>query len=319
MKGFIAAGALAALAVAAVPAAASTPAPSTNGGVVFGSAPPPTAPAKAPVPKPAKPRSRPVLSAFSVTPGVLSPGATPSVTFRVTSSSPAVRLRLVVSWPDTQTPSRVIDLGHQTTGPPHTLELPGLADATLPEGVVSVRIAGRDSAGGVLVPAAKLSRVQQIQVRAHLFPLRGSFSYGGPDARYGATRTGHIHQGQDLMAAEGTPVVAIRGGTIAYSQYQAAGAGYYLVLHADGEDYDYAYMHLQEGSILVKQGDHVEAGQPLAGVGHTGDAQGDHLHFEVWLGAWFAGGHTVDPLPFLQQWQTWSDAHSLDAVTQAKR
>jgi murein DD-endopeptidase MepM/ murein hydrolase activator NlpD len=112
------------------------------------------------------------------------------------------------------------------------------------------------------------------------------------------------------MAAEGTPVVAVRAGTIAFSQYQADGAGYYLVLHADGEAYDYAYMHLKEGSILVKPGDHVEAGQQLAGVGHTGAAQGDHLHFEVWQGPWFAGGVAIDPLPLLQQWQTWSDVQA---------
>jgi murein DD-endopeptidase MepM/ murein hydrolase activator NlpD len=219
-------------------------------------------------------------------------------------------VRLLASWPGTTTPSRAIDLGRLPTGVAQTLALPALADPALPEGSMSIRIAARDSAGRLLSPAAKLSRVQAIQIRGHVFPLQGTFSYGGADARFGASRPGHSHQGQDMLAKEGTPVVAVRSGTIAYSQYQAAGAGYYLVLDADGEDYDYAFMHLKEGSILVNAGDHVAAGQPLAAVGHTGAASADHLHFEVWQGAWYNGGHAIDPLPLLQQWQTWSDART---------
>ena len=42
---------------------------------------------------------------------------------------------------------------------------------------------------------------------------------GGPDARFGAARTGHTHQGQDVIAAEGTPLVAVRRGLIAWSGY----------------------------------------------------------------------------------------------------
>jgi murein DD-endopeptidase MepM/ murein hydrolase activator NlpD len=155
-------------------------------------------------------------------------------------------------------------------------------------------------------PAAHLSRVQQVEVRAHVFPLVGRFSYGDAGARFGAPRNGHTHQGQDLFADEGTQVVAVRGGTITYVEYQEGGAGWYVVLDADGEDYDFAYMHLQENSIAVVKGQHVETGQHLGGVGHTGDAQGNHLHFEMWQGAWYDGGSPLDPLPLLQQWQAWS-------------
>ena len=34
----------------------------------------------------------------------------------------------------------------------------------------------------------------------------------------------------------------------------------------------------------------------------TGDAEGPHLHFEIWQGPWQAGGHPIDPLPYVQQW-----------------
>src|SRR5215210_1197016 len=40
-----------------------------------------------------------------------------------------------------------------------------------------------------------------------VFPVQGAYSLGGAGARFGASRTGHVHQGQDVVAAEGTPVV----------------------------------------------------------------------------------------------------------------
>jgi murein DD-endopeptidase MepM/ murein hydrolase activator NlpD len=74
------------------------------------------------------------------------------------------------------------------------------------------------------------------------------------------------------------------------------------VLDGDGEDRDYVFMHLRAGSILVAPTQQVSAGQPLAQVGNTGSSSGPHLHFEVWVGSWHAGGQPVDPLPLLQQW-----------------
>ena len=94
-------------------------------------------------------------------------------------------------------------------------------------------------------------------------------------------------------------------------EYQAGGAGWYVILDGDAEDLDYAFMHLQEGSIRVHKGEHVDQGQQLGSVGHTGDAQGSHLHFEIWQGPWYSGGHAVDPLPYLRQWQQWSPVRAI--------
>lgn len=279
--------------------------PGTNGGAVYGD------PVGTPKQNSARRRrsrlaARPVLRAFSISPTVLTPGQAPSVAFEVKGRAPTIRLRLIVTFAATTTRPRTIDLGRQPANRPQTLDLPQLADPNLPEGQMSVRIAGRDSAGRLLRPDAHMSRVAQIQVRGHVFPLTGTFSYGGPDAGFGAQRNGHVHQGQDLLAAEGTPVVAPRAGTIEYVQYQASGAGWYVILHGDGNDFDYAFMHLKTGSIPVVEGQHVDQGQRIGSVGHTGDAQGDHLHFEMWQGPWFNGGHAIDPRPYLEQWQQWS-------------
>jgi murein DD-endopeptidase MepM/ murein hydrolase activator NlpD len=137
----------------------------------------------------------------------------------------------------------------------------------------------------------------------HAFPIRGPFDFGGAGSRFGAGRKGHIHQGQDLSAPEGTPVVAPWDSTVEVVKYQAGGAGYYVVLDGNGEDRDYVFMHLRKGSTLVKVGETVRKGGQIAEVGNTGGSSGAHLHFEIWVaGGWYTGGHPVDPYPFLRAW-----------------
>jgi murein DD-endopeptidase MepM/ murein hydrolase activator NlpD len=53
----------------------------------------------------------------------------------------------------------------------------------------------------------------------------------------------------------------------------------------------------------VREGQRVSTGQRLGDVGSTGDATGPHLHFEVWVGGWYTGGHPIDPLPILRGWE----------------
>jgi murein DD-endopeptidase MepM/ murein hydrolase activator NlpD len=133
-----------------------------------------------------------------------------------------------------------------------------------------------------------------------VFPVQGPYDFGGPDARFGAQRDGHIHQGQDVVAAEGTPIVSPVAGTVSVVDYQAGGAGNYVVVHGSA---DYVFMHLEDGSTVVKAGDAVTPGAPLGKVGATGDADGPHLHFEIWPGGWYAkGSQPIDPLPQLQAW-----------------
>lgn len=151
-------------------------------------------------------------------------------------------------------------------------------------------------------PRPPTRRLSRPSTELHTFPVAGPHSYGGADARFGARRRGHSHQGQDIMAAEGTPVVAPRGGTITWRAYQARGAGYYVVLDPVVEPYNYVFMHLQRGSVLVKLGDRVRTGQILANVGSTGGSSGPHLHFEIWNGPWYDGGVPIDPLPVLLAW-----------------
>jgi murein DD-endopeptidase MepM/ murein hydrolase activator NlpD len=136
-----------------------------------------------------------------------------------------------------------------------------------------------------------------------LFPVQGTYSFGNQGSRFGAGRTGHTHQGQDIAADEGTPVVTPRGGFVHWIAYQARGAGHYVVIAGD-DGRHYVFMHLQAGSIAVAKGAPVLAGQRIAAVGNTGASEGPHLHFEIWLNGWWAtkASTPIDPLPELLAW-----------------
>jgi murein DD-endopeptidase MepM/ murein hydrolase activator NlpD len=139
----------------------------------------------------------------------------------------------------------------------------------------------------------------------HIFPIRGPHDFGGAGARFGAGRAGHSHQGQDTFAKCGTRMVAARGGVVKFKQYHAA-AGHYIVIDGDSTDLDYVYMHLDQPSPF-NAGDRVYTGQTIGAVGDSGNAQGCHLHFELWgAPGWYDGGKPFDPLPSLQAWDSWS-------------
>jgi Peptidase family M23 len=139
----------------------------------------------------------------------------------------------------------------------------------------------------------------------HVFPVRGQHDFGGAGARFGASRAGHFHQGQDTFASCGTRILAARGGRVKYVGYHAA-AGNYLVIDGAGTDVDYAYMHLLAPTPFAT-GDRVYTAQLIGAVGESGNARGCHLHFELWgAPGWYNGGEPFDPLPSLTAWDTWS-------------
>lgn len=139
----------------------------------------------------------------------------------------------------------------------------------------------------------------------YAFPILGEHEYGMSAGRFGAARSGHTHEGQDVMAACGLPLVAARGGTVQYAGYQSA-AGNYIVIDGRGTGNDFMYAHLAEPSPL-HEGETVRTGQPIGVVGDTGDASGCHLHFEIWEApGWYEGGSPFDPLPYLQKWDAYS-------------
>jgi murein DD-endopeptidase MepM/ murein hydrolase activator NlpD len=131
-----------------------------------------------------------------------------------------------------------------------------------------------------------------------IFPVSGPHTIG---QGFGAARVGHTHQGQDIMAACGTPEVAVTRAKVKFVSFQKL-AGNYVVIRNKALHQDYMYAHLAAPAPVVK-GQVVQAGQQIGVVGQTGDATACHLHFELWLGKWYRGGHPVDPLPYLETYQ----------------
>jgi murein DD-endopeptidase MepM/ murein hydrolase activator NlpD len=135
----------------------------------------------------------------------------------------------------------------------------------------------------------------------HVFPIVGRHHFGRAGARFGSGRAGHSHQGHDVFARCGTPLLAARGGRVQARKFHSA-AGHYVVIDADDSGTDYVYMHLAERSPFSR-GDTVATGQRIGSVGDSGNARGCHLHFELWSApGYYEGGRPFDPLPALKAW-----------------
>lgn len=250
--------------------------------------------------------SLPRLTLFRLSSRTLT--ATASYRFAGPHTVRNVRVQLLVA-----TGTRVVKTFRLGDRKPGTMQKLKVTGAGLPPGRYRVRIratdlrtAGVSSVAQVMVPAPKpvaTPAPAPAPSGDHVFPVRGTFTFGQAGSRFGAKRSGHTHQGQDVAAAEGTPLVAPHAGRVKAVRYQASGAGYYIVLASSGEGRDYVFMHLRAGSTLVAEGQAVRAGQQIGQVGNTGDSQGAHLHFEIWTGGgWYSGGKPVDPLPYLRAW-----------------
>jgi Peptidase family M23 len=144
---------------------------------------------------------------------------------------------------------------------------------------------------------------------AHIvFPVVGDVQYVDD---FGAPRPGGPHQGDDLIAAKKSPAVAAEAGKVKYwTTSRRAGCMLYLYGQS-GTMYEYIHLNndltmrddnrgkcVRGVAYAVKNGARVAAGQQIAYVGDSGDADGAHahLHFEVHPN----GGKAADPYPYLQ-------------------
>jgi murein DD-endopeptidase MepM/ murein hydrolase activator NlpD len=248
---------------------------------------------------------RPVLALFKVKARKLYDLGRPArISFRIDGRSPTVGVKLYVLRRGARI--RTIALGQRATGRTHSFALTGREGGRLPEGALQLKLSARDGRGRAMRAPRGASATGSLGFYWHRFPLAGPFTYSGSGGNFGADRPGRLHQGQDLLAASGTPVVAPRGGVVEKVAYQAGGAGNYIVVRGGGENRTYVFMHLLDESTRVREGQRVVTGQRLADVGSTGSSSGAHLHFEIWVGPWFDGGRAIDPLPDLRRWDAWS-------------
>jgi murein DD-endopeptidase MepM/ murein hydrolase activator NlpD len=107
---------------------------------------------------------------------------------------------------------------------------------------------------------------------------------------FGAPRGRSSHQGLDLSAARGTPVYATADGTVTFAGRSGSYGRLVVIEHGGGWETRYAHLH----RIRIEKGDRVRRGDRVGTVGRSGNASGDHLHYEV-----RRSGVPVDPRPTL--------------------
>lgn len=133
--------------------------------------------------------------------------------------------------------------------------------------------------------------------------MQGPHGTRGAIGEFGAPRDGgRVHEGFDIVAACGTPLVAVRGGRVLRRGYDPVLYGNFLLIHGEGEDRSYFYAHLPRPA-LVDPGERVFTGERVGAVGETGNARtvGCHLHFEIHV-----HGRPIDPEPLLRRWDRYS-------------
>jgi murein DD-endopeptidase MepM/ murein hydrolase activator NlpD len=115
-------------------------------------------------------------------------------------------------------------------------------------------------------------------------PIRGyvtrNFSQAGP-------RQSITHHGIDIAAKQGTTILAAADGLVVFSDWTYDYGNMIVLSHRSG----FATFYGHNQTLLVKSGERVQQGQPIALLGNSGKSSAPHLHFEVW-----SDGEPIDPM-----------------------
>ncbi|MEO7410455.1 MAG: M23 family metallopeptidase [Sphingomicrobium sp.] len=120
-------------------------------------------------------------------------------------------------------------------------------------------------------------------------------------ARAGGAR---VHDAIDIMAPEGTGIVAAAPGTVEKLYFSQGGGGISAYVRSDDGRWNYYYAHLRDYAPGISEGSKVPRGALIGYVGHTGNASpdGPHLHFainQMQRGEKWHQGRPVNPYPLL--------------------
>lgn len=150
-------------------------------------------------------------------------------------------------------------------------------------------VSSRPTARTAPRPPAAAPRVSAPVTAGRVCPAPGA-SFGDG---FGVARSGHRHQGMDLMGRRGMPILAIEDGVVIREGIQSNGALRIVLQGRSGSKFFYGHM----SKDLVHAGSRVKRGQVIGLMGDTGSPGAVHLHFEYWR----SGGESaaVDPAPLL--------------------
>jgi len=152
-------------------------------------------------------------------------------------------------------------------------------------------------------PAVQISQQVQVSPSGLAIPVVGMSAKDLTDTFATARGGGRRHDAIDIMAAEGTPVIAVADGTIE-KLFDSVRGGKTIYERSPERRWVYYYAHLSAYAPGLAEGQQVKRGQVIARVGHTGDASaaGPHLHFAINRMApgerWW-NGTAINPYPLL--------------------
>ena len=118
-----------------------------------------------------------------------------------------------------------------------------------------------------------------------ILPVEGRYT-----SLFGEKRGTYLHNGVDIAAPSGTPVVSPADGTVTGTNYTASGGYQLFIEHTNGMKSGYAHL----SSYIAQKGQKVKKGQAVARVGSTGKSTGPHLHWTLTI-----DGQKVNPLNYI--------------------
>lgn len=218
-----------------------------------------------------------------------------SVTLSIAAAGP-LDLQLDVVREATGRPVRRLALPAIVPGTAHVVEWDGLSGGgdVAPNGSYRMRVAAADGTA---------RNAGRVELRSHIYPIRGRHAVRGPAGAFGVGRNGgRTHEGFDVNAACATPLVAARGGIVRRADHDPVLYGNIVIVRGEHTQRDYWYSHLLRAPQL-RVGERVRTGQRIGSIGATGNARtiGCQLHFEI-----RSRGRPIDPEPELRAWDGWS-------------
>ena len=144
----------------------------------------------------------------------------------------------------------------------------------------------------LFIPSGRLSEMERNRVfgRLFIYPTKGRITDRFGMRRDPFTGMRRFHNGVDLAAAVGTPVIASMSGKVAMLGYNPTYGKYLILTHPEG--FQTLYGHLD--AFRVQKGESVSQGQRIADMGNSGYSTGSHLHFSI-----FRKGEPIDPFEYL--------------------
>ena len=153
-------------------------------------------------------------------------------------------------------------------------------------------------------PPVQLAQQVQVGPSGLAIPVVGVRADQITDTFDEARANGRRHDAIDIMADEGTPVIAAADGTVEKLFFSNGGGGNTVYVRSPDQKWIYYYAHLSAYAPGLAEGQQVKRGQVIARVGHTGDANAaaPHLHFAINSMApgerWW-NGTPINPYPLL--------------------